>query len=186
MCEWYIADGCPVGMFSKGFVEFPPGTIRTLCCGGDAPEKGIGCDWKRPQLPPDPTYACAGGACVAVWDGTGEYSSFEQCQESCRLGGCSFGIYRVTYTVTRERLSNGEITSDTYTDDYVEGKVVDIRPWPGGAGPASAQYLRENPDGSQAWVPLSGSGTASTLFVICEASLVSVARLDGQPETCVG
>ena len=55
-CDWYDGQSCPEGTFSKGFVEFPAGVFRTLCCGSEDRPAGQGCEWQG-DLSPTPIYS---------------------------------------------------------------------------------------------------------------------------------
>lgn len=84
-CDWYQGTSCPTGTYSKGFVEFPAGTFRSLCCGSSDRPTGDGCDWQGEA--PDPVYSPNedGNACEINPsrgnDGRNTYGSLASCED---------------------------------------------------------------------------------------------------------
>ncbi|CBA17909.1 hypothetical protein AHIS2_p102 [Acaryochloris phage A-HIS2] len=83
-CDWYQGSSCPPGTFSKGFVEFPVGVVRSLCCGsGDRPA-GDGCDWQDNPIPNYYSANDAGNACelnpTGGIDGRPVYGTLADCE----------------------------------------------------------------------------------------------------------
>lgn len=94
-CSWYEGQSCPAGTFSKGFVEFPQGVFRVLCCGGPDRDPGIGCGWQEPEFPVNVSYKCTEVEgerfCLAVYDGSGNFQTQAECEANCQPTELLFG-----------------------------------------------------------------------------------------------
>ena len=150
-CQWFNATqiqalnffGCPDGMTCTGFVEYPSGQYRILCCTLDdspAPVQGIGAEWRPENVAETGSAAvdvdyCSSARASMTWGESGEaYSenppvSFSVSGETVTI---SDGTGAIATVPLDEVLGEGVSQEAAPDTDYCDGKAKAVLTWDGG------------------------------------------------------
>ena len=150
-CQWFNATqiqalnffGCPDGMTCTGFVEYPSGQYRILCCTLDdspAPVQGIGAEWRPENVAETGSAAvdvdyCSSARASMTWGESGEaYSenppvSFSVSGETVTI---SDSIGAIATVPLDEVLGEGVSQEAAPDTDYCDGKAKAVLTWDGG------------------------------------------------------